>query len=82
MEKRQARLLALTEAGSRAPQEVSNLQMTALQFTHSADFLLYSPLTLSLPIAIHHSFTLNFTLFWLHRWNGSLTAPHEHFQHG
>ena len=82
MEKKQARLLAATEAGSRAPQEASNLQMTALQFPHSADFLLYSPLILSLPIAIHHFFTLKFALFWLHRWNGSLTAPHEHFQHG
>lgn len=58
MEKGQARLLAATEAGSPAPQEVSNLQMTALQSSHPAGFLLYSPLILSLPIAVHSFFHL------------------------
>lgn len=85
MEQRQARLLAATEAASRAPQEASSLQMTALPFSHSADFLLYSSLILyyilSFPIAFPHFSTFKFVV-WLHRWNGSLTAPHEHFQHG
>jgi hypothetical protein len=82
MEKRQARLLVATEAAGWALQELSNLQMTPLQSSHSADSLLYSPLSLSLPIAIHRFSLVKFVVFWLHRWNGSLTAPHEHFQHG